>query len=105
MESFWESSPEWRRKQELGEAFDEAERAKREAAEAVLACVRHDAVAPGGVVWERAREGYKEAYEAWNDAADAWVAANKAFRASAAGKARARYLADPLASPAEEIAA
>lgn len=104
MKHFWEQSPEWQRQQELGEAYDAAEKARREAGW-VLSFVLHDAVAPSGAAWGKARADYKEACEAWKDAGDAWWAAVEAFRASPAGQARARYSRDPLATPAEEIAA
>ncbi|WP_295808497.1 hypothetical protein [uncultured Nitratireductor sp.] len=81
MNEFWIWSPEWQCLQETREALQLAERMLDEAED------------PYWV--ERTREDRDDAYVAW-------VKASKTFRASPAGKARARYLADPLAFRATE---
>lgn len=102
MRKFWKQSPEWQRELESRETLDEAGRAKNRTGEAVLFCVLHDAVAPSGAVWEKARRDYKEAYGAWEAACDAWAAALRAYKISPAGQAEARYRRDPLARDATE---
>lgn len=110
MKNFWESSPLWRRKQELAAVERAAMEARDEAGVRVLACVLHDAVAPDGDYWRGCRQAYQDAHAEWREASDAWFAAYKAFHASPVGKARARFIVDPLAfreaeTVAEEAAA
>lgn len=103
MEKVWEDSPEWQGKQELLEALEKAREAKDEAGLDVLVCVRGGLLS--GPTWERDRRAYLLAQEAYEDAYVAWDEASKTFRASPAGRAFARFFADPLATEAEEVAA
>ena len=102
MKHFWEQSPEWQRKQELGADLDAAKRTRDDAGDRILSCVLHDAVAPDGDYWRGCRQAYQDAYAEWWEASDAWMAARAAFQASPAGQAYARYLKDPLAVRAAE---
>jgi hypothetical protein len=79
MKEFWKQSPEWWRLQESCDALRLAERMLDEAE---------------GPYWiERAKDDRDDAYVAW-------MKASRAFKASPAGQARARYFADPLAPAA-----
>lgn len=107
----WQQSPEWLRREELLGALETAEKAMDEAGKWVLACLRVGHLdGPSG---RRDREAYLAANEAYEDAYEEWREACKAFDASPAGQARARWralrAADPIArtsTPApEEIAA
>ncbi|MGB3540714.1 MAG: hypothetical protein WBA42_21380 [Mesorhizobium sp.] len=101
MKKFWEDSPEWQRKEELHAELVQATKAKEEEGRCVLACIQHDNDSPHGDYWHQRRQAYKNAAERYQDAFDAWMAAHKAFRASPAGQARARWLKDPLAPAAQ----
>jgi hypothetical protein len=108
MSRFWESSPEWQRKQELDAKLGEALKARDEAARRVLYCIEVDADSPHGSMWSERREAYKDASRHYEDTCLESMKADAAFAASSAGQAERRYFADPIArasSPAvEEVA-
>ncbi|RWC46093.1 MAG: hypothetical protein EOS55_18250 [Mesorhizobium sp.] len=100
MWNFWESSPEWQRKEELFAALKVAKAERDEAGRGILVCVGLGYL--DGAVWESDRAAFLLAHEAYEDAFLAWREADKAFNASPAGQACARYFADPLAAQATE---
>lgn len=102
MKKFWEQSPEWQRMQEFDEAFDKARQVDYAAGEAVLARVLIEGTAPDSPEWRHRCAAYNDAFEASRAASRAWTEARRAYKASPAGKAEARYYKDPLVSRAAE---
>jgi hypothetical protein len=112
MSKFWETSPEWQRRQELFAELQAAKEAENRAGELILSAIRIDADSPHGSLWQERRQAYMDASDRRDEVFAAWSAARKAFEASPAGQVEARYFArlsvDPIArasSPAvEEVA-
>lgn len=100
MQKFWKNSPLWQRERELLAELEAATEADSNAGATVLACLRIGVL--GSIHGRECRAAYLRASEARDDAYAAWRTASEAFKASAAGQARARYLADPLAAQVTE---
>lgn len=94
---FWEKSREYLRAQELYAELEAAEKARDEAGKGVLMCVSCEIDTPRNDRWREARQRFLDADAAYFDLSGRWRDAREAFRASPAGKAEARYWADPLA--------
>lgn len=97
MSNFWESSPEWQRKEELFDELNKATAAKDEAGQVVLASLLMGFLDTES--GQRDRADYLTAYDDYRDAYVAWEAARKAFKASPAGQAKAAYFARLRADP------
>lgn len=96
MEHFWESSPEWQRKQVAWLAFQKACIKVDAASVDLLTKIRCYGPQPS-TIEDDARTQYFEATEEYDAVLLVWREAKQAFAASPAGKAYVRYLKDPLA--------
>ena len=97
MRKFWENTPEWRRQKEAYGAMELADEQCESAGRALLAAIA--CYGPTRTSREDlARERYMAAYSEAVAAREDWDVAHKAFHLSPAGKARARFIEDPLAS-------
>jgi hypothetical protein len=101
MKKFWEQSPEWLREQEAWNALEAAKGAWKEAGRDLLVKIECYGPQPS-TIEDEARTRFFEACGVQDEAREAWVKTHRAFKASAAGQAYARYLKDPLAPVATE---
>jgi hypothetical protein len=96
MKNFWKTSEEWQRKEAAIEALEVAREKERKAGNSVLNAVY--CYGPEAADLERERRLiYIEARTEADAAFGIWLAADEAFEASPAGRARRDFLADPIA--------
>lgn len=100
IDCFWQRTPEWRRKRERQAALDAAREEMDKAGRAVLIDLRMGML--DTEIGRDDRKAYLLAHQTYEDAHVAWDSARQAFEASPAGKARARWHADPIGATMAE---